>query len=183
MTTSSQTHLRLAGLARNAPNSFLIEPDANARAMLARELGILGVKKLRFEGMLSPEGKTDWHLKARLGATVVQPCVATLEPVTTRIEEDVSRAYVAAYEEPEGGVEQEMPEDDTVDPLPATLDLNRVMAEALALGLPAYPRADGTEPLDTQVAAPGVAPLTDDDVKPFAGLASLRDKLSGDKDS
>lgn len=183
MTTPSETHLRLAALARNVPFAFRLEPDANARALLARELDILGLKKLRFEGEVMPEGNSDWHLKARIGATVVQACVSTLAPVTTRIEEDVERRYVAAFDEPEGGIEVEMPEDDSIEPLPVTLDLAGVMAEALALALPAYPRADGAESGDTQVAAPGVAPLTDEDVKPFAGLASLRDKLARDDDT
>lgn len=182
MTASHDTALRLASLSRNAPRTFLIEPDANARALLARELGILGIKKLRFEGKLLPEGKADWHLAAHLGATVVQSCVATLNPVTTRIEDDVTRAYLTKFEEPEGGIELEMPEDDTAEHLPAVLDLATVMAEALALVLPPYPRAEGTDPVEAQVAAPGVVPLTDEAVKPFAGLAGLRDKLTGDEE-
>ena len=32
-----------------------------------------------------------------------------------------------------------MPEDDAIEPLPETLDLGEVLAEALALALPAYP--------------------------------------------
>jgi hypothetical protein len=44
------------------------------------------VRKLRFIGTLEPEGAQDWRLTADLGATVVQPCVVTLAPVTTRLE-------------------------------------------------------------------------------------------------
>ena len=73
-----------------------------------------------------------------------------------------------------------MPEDDSVEHLPATLDLRDVMIEALSLALPAYPRAAGVAPLEIAITEPGKAPLTDDDVKPFAGLSALRDKLSGE---
>lgn len=177
MTETDHTPIRLAALPRTKPHRFRLEPDAPTRRALAEELGILDVKKLRFDGELRPEGKANWRLEAALGATVVQPCVATLAPVTTRIDETIARAYLANFEEPEGGAEVEMPEDDSAESLPDTLDLGVVMAEALALALPLYPRADGADPVEAQASAPGVAPLTDEDVKPFAGLAALRDQL------
>ena len=60
------------------------------------------------------------------------------------------------------------------------IDLAEVAAEALALALPLYPRAPGAE-LGTLVAAPdGVAPLSDADLKPFAGLAALARKTPPD---
>jgi uncharacterized metal-binding protein YceD (DUF177 family) len=162
-----------------AAHTFEIAPDADARAALAARLGIDAVRKLRFAGTLTPEGKRDWRLSARLGATVVQPCVATLAPVTTRIDTDITRRYLADWQEPEGD-EAEMPEDDTTEALPDRLDLSAVMFEALALALPDYPRADNADPGDRQFAAPGVAPMTDDDAKPLAGLAALRDRMRDD---
>ncbi len=171
--------LRLSALAERYDIPFALLPDAAARAGLAGALDLSALRKLRFEGRLIPEGKRDWRLDARLGATVVQPCRVTLVPVTTRIDEDVTRRYVAHLSEPEGGGEVEMPEDDAVEPLPAMLDLAEVMAEALALALPAFPRAAGAEAGDAAHAAPGVVPMTDADVRPFAGLKSLKDKLDG----
>ena len=99
-------------------------------------------------------------------------------PIYTTVvwEEDVARRYLEAFEMPEGG-EVEMPGDDEAEALPATLDLSVVMEEALALALPLYPRAEGAGPADAQVAEPGAAPLTDADVKPFAGLRALRDRM------
>ena len=73
-----------------------------------------------------------------------------------------------------------MPEDDTAEPLPRDIDLTRVMAEALALALPAFPRAEGVEPVDISVTEPGKTAMTDDDAKPFAGLKSLRDSMDED---
>lgn len=173
--------LRLADLPKTSPTTFGLEPDAGARDALADELGILGIRKLRFAGTLHPVGKRDWELRATLGATVVQPCVVTLDPVTTRIDEEVRRTYLAELPEmPEGG-EVEMPEDDTLEPLPDTLDLAQVMAEALALALPPYPRAEGAALADTVFTEPGKSPMTDDEAKPFAGLGALRDKLGKDQ--
>jgi uncharacterized metal-binding protein YceD (DUF177 family) len=170
--------LALARLPRSADTTFEITPDAEARAGLAAELGLLGLRKLRLAGRLVPEGKRDWRLEASLGATVVQPCVVTAEPVTTRLDEPVARRYLAEMPEPEGD-EVEMPEDDTAEPLPATLDLFAVLSEALALALPQYPRAEDAELGEAVFAAPGVAPMTDEEAKPLAGLAALRDRLKG----
>ena len=98
-----------------------LEPDAAGRAAVAAHLGIPALRKLRLEGRLAPEGRRDWRLDAILGATVVQDCVVTLDPVTTRIDEPVVRRYLAALEPPPPG-ESEMPEDDEAEPLPAALE-------------------------------------------------------------
>lgn len=167
--------LRLADLPARKPVRFEIVPGPDDLARLAADLDLSALRKLRFKGELRPRGKRDWDLEADLGATVVQPCVATLAPVTTRIEETVQRRYIAGMEEPEAE-EMEMPEDDREEPLPDILDPGAVMAEALALALPLYPRAEGAEG-EMLAAPPGAAPLTDAAMRPFAGL----DKLLGGK--
>lgn len=171
--------LRLADLANRKTATFDLAPTPTERAAVAEFLDILGVKKLTFTGDITPQGRGDWHLSGRLGATVVQPCVATLVPVTTRIDENVIRTYSADFEMPEGA-EVEMPEDDSIEPLPATLDLGAVMIEALSLALPTFPRAAGAELGQVLATRAGIAPMTDEDAKPFAGLGALRDKLAKD---
>ena len=173
-------HLRLADLSERRPTAFLLEPDAEERARLAAELGLSALRKLRFDGELRPRGKRDWDLAGRLGATVVQPCVVTLEPVTTRIEEAVARSFVADLPAPPPGAEVEMPEDDTVEPLPDTLDLGRVMTEALVLALPLYPRSEGAGLDEAIYTEPGKTAMSDEATKPFAALSRLRDRLDGD---
>ena len=71
-----------------------------------------------------------------------------------------------------------MPEDDSVEPMPEVIDLAEIAAEALALALPLYPRAPGAEFAEGLHAAEGVTPLTDADLKPFAGLQGLAAKLA-----
>lgn len=169
--------LSLTRLSRGAETTFELVPDADARAALASALDLSQIRKLRFAGKLIAEGKRDWRLEAQLGATVVQPCVVTLKPVTTRIDEPVLRRYLADLPDPEAD-EIEMPEDDTLEPLPATLNLSEVLAEALALAVPDFPRADGVGFGEASFTEPGVTPMSDEEAKPLAGLAALRDVLS-----
>lgn len=183
-----KTVIRLADLDPSEGMVFELKPDAT-QALMDR-LEVLALRKARFAGRLAPEGKRGWRLEAQLGATVVQPCIVTLNPVTTRIEDKIVRRYVPNYDQIVGdatdsdGEGMPMPEDDTIDPLPAIIDLMDVFEEALSLALPLYPRADGAELGDAKFAEKGVAPLEDKDLKPFAGLAGLKDKLeNGDPEA
>ena len=171
-----QKLIRMSDLKHRQPTPVLVEPDATGRAAVAQDLSIVAVKKLRLTGTLTPIGKRDWQLDAVLGATVVQDCIITLAPVTTRIEETFVRRYLSDLAAT-AAAEVEMPEDDSAEPLPIDLDLGAVMIEALALALPPYPRAPGAEIGELSVTEPGALPFTDDRVKPFAGLAALRDSL------
>ncbi|MCB2136207.1 MAG: DUF177 domain-containing protein [Rhodobacteraceae bacterium] len=171
---------RLADLPGRKPTRFDLRPDDAARAGLAEALGILSLDAARFRGTLSPKGRSDWLLEADLTATVTQPCVVTLAPVTSRIEEETARHYVADYTEPEAD-EVEIPEDDSIEALPATIDIGAVMLEALTLALPLYPRAENAEIGQAQFAAPGQTPMTDEALRPFAGLADIL-KKQADKD-
>ncbi len=171
-----QKLIRMSDLKHRQPTKVALEPDAAGRLVVAQEMGILAVKKLRLTGTLTPSGKRDWQLDAVLGATVVQACIITLVPVTTRIEEPVIRRYLADMDQPGPG-EVEMPDDDSMEPLPIDLDLGAVLIEALALALPPYPRAPGAEIGELTVTEPGALPLTSAEAKPFAGLANLRDNL------
>ncbi len=164
------TRFRVAHLNPRQPTSFRITPDAEARKALAAELGLLDLPALSFQGAITASGSDDWRLDGQLTATVVQPCVVTLEPVTTALSEKVARVYSPHITPPEDD-EVEIPEDD-IEPLGQYIDAAAVMAEALALALPLYPRADGAE-----LAAPEVADEPEDNTRrPFAGLADLLKK-------
>ena len=173
---------RVADLPATKDTHFTLDPDAAARADVAATLGIPAVRKLRFTGTLTQSGKKDWRLEASLGATVVQDCVVTLEPVTTRIDEQVLRVYVAEVDEPIIG-EVEMPEDDSIEELPSEINVFDVMTEALALALPDFPRKEGAELGEAVFTEPGKDAMTDESARPFAGLAELKEALENkDKD-
>ncbi len=145
---------------------------------LKQDLGLSALRKVSFSGTLVPSGQDDWALKAKLGATAVQACVVSLEPVTTRIDEGVERIFLHDMPEMSDAEEEvEMTEDERIEPLGQQISLIDVFREALALALPAYPRAQGATISQTKFTEPGVTPLKDEDTLPFAGLASLKDKL------
>jgi uncharacterized metal-binding protein YceD (DUF177 family) len=177
----SQSALRVAGLSQSSDNTFALRPAPEELTALAESLGLSALRKLSFEGHVVPQGSRDWRLEGRLGATVVQPCVVTLEPVTTRIDTDVTRQYLRDFEEPQEE-EAEMPEDDTQEALGAWIDPRQVMLEALALSVPDYPRKEGAQAGEVVHTEPGQKPMTDAEAKPFAGLAALRDALDKGED-
>lgn len=171
--------LVVASLNKRRSYPFDLRPDAAIRARIAAQLDLLELRKLRFHGSLQPMGRHDWMLEASLGATVVQPCAITLDPVTTRIDEKVQRRFIADLPAPEG-LEVEMPEDDSQEPLGTVIDIGAIALEALALALPAFVRKpDAALGMEGRMAAApqGAEPLSDARPKPFAALAALRDKL------
>ena len=113
-----------------------------------------------------------------LGATVVQACVVSLEPVTTRIDEPVRRSLLPAAAATAAEVVVSPEDDDEIEPLRDRIDLGRIATEALALALPAYPRKAGATlaVVDGGAEDPGGAPA--DAPRPFAALAALRAKLA-----
>jgi uncharacterized metal-binding protein YceD (DUF177 family) len=172
-----QHPLRTATLSARKPTRFDLRPNAPTRAAIAAALGLLDLPALRFRGEIRPSGRNDFLLEGELVAAVVQPCSVTLAPVPADIAEPVRRHFLADWQEPQGD-EVEMPEDDSQEPLPEVIDLGAVALEALELALPLYPRASGVALGEAVFAPPGAAPLRDDDVKPFASLAALRDRLA-----
>lgn len=176
--TPDPTVIRPAALPA-AGQSFTLAPDGAALTALRDRLELSDLRKVRLAGRIEPDGSGDWRLTARLGATVVQPCVVTLDPVTTRIDTDLARSYRSDLPIPGPG-EIEMPQDDTVEPLPDRIDLAALLAEELALALPDFPRAPGADLGAAQFTEPGKAPLTDADLRPFAGLADLKAALEKD---
>lgn len=175
----SPSALRVAKLSQSGPTPFALTPDKDEMAQWATQLGLSGLRKLSLKGQVAPAGKAAWTVKATLGATLIQPCVLTLEPVTTRIDVEVQRQFQREVDTPEDE-EFELPEDDLPERLGVWIDPKDIMIEALSLHIPEYPRhADAT--LETaQFSQKGVKPMTDEDARPFAGLAALKGQLKPD---
>jgi len=176
---SPYTHLiRVADLPGRKGTVFLLAPDADARERIARELSISALRKLRFDCRVAPMGRSGWRLEGSLGATVVQPCVITLKPVTTRIDIPITRRYVS--EPAKLSSERAAEASDEVEPLNDIIDLGQTMVEALALALPDYPRARGAVFSQAAFTIPGQNSIAGEAAKPFASLAVLRDKPGKD---
>lgn len=176
------TRFRTGGLSPRKPTRFSYRPEAKDRAALATDLDLLGLSALELTGEIRPAGRDELLLEARLTARADQPCSVTLVPVPAVIDEPVRRRYVAGLDLPEAD-EVEMPEDDTIEPMPEVIDLAEIAAEALALALPLYPRAPGVEFAQALHAGDGVAPLSDTDVKPFSALQGLAEQLKAKEKS
>ena len=133
----------LSGRARASTSSpFDIAPTAAEAAALARLMGARAVRKLRFAAAAARAGRRLAARRPGSARRVVQTCVVTLDPVTTRIDQPVARRYLpgaprgrAGRRSRRGGGRDE--------PLRDRLDLGLVATEALALALPAYPRKPG----------------------------------------
>lgn len=172
---------RTSALSHRKPTRFRLTPGADARAALAESLDLQAVRHLSFEGEITPAGRSDFTLTARLRADVVQSCVVSLAPVPAHIDEPILRRFLAEYSAPEGE-EVEIPEDDSAEALPEVIDLTEVLREAMALALPLYPHAKGAALGEAVFADPGTEPLKDADLKPFAALAGLVRKADGAAD-
>lgn len=171
--------LRVAHLNPRQPTGFALRPGDEARQAIAAELGISGLPKLRFDGEIRAEGGEGWRLAGRLVARVIQPCVVTLAPVRTRLDEAVTRRFSPHLGTPEGD-DVEMP-DETLEPLGQFIDLHAVMIEALALALPEYPRAHGAS-LPTAVAGAEPDETDGETRRPFAGLDQLIGRAASERD-
>ena len=148
--------------------------EAEAEA-IRQALNLRGLRKMRFQGELSPHGKRGWLVEGTLGASITQECVVTLEPVKTRIDHDVSIRFL-----PEAMIEFDTPEDvleDDIEPLGDIIDLGQIAVEALSLAMPDYPRSEAAMLGQATATPEGATPIKDEDTKAFAGLAALRDKL------
>ena len=162
-------------------HEFDFWPGDDVIGNLVTDLGLLGLSKLRLYGRLFAVGQKGWVLDARLEARVVQSCVVSLDLVITPIDAAVERKFVPVTKMASTQVsvdyEIDIQQDDSVEPLGASIDLLSILSESLALELPAYPRSQGAVLKTATFSAEGVVPMNDEDAKPFAGLATLKANL------
>lgn len=189
MTTPTQTENKTgfshmipqAHVARMGQVAFDWQPTDDMCAALARHLDAQSVARVRFKGVLEMRSKGDIHLRGDLGASVTQNCVVTLRPIRTRIDERITRQFVADFDHSATEYQLQGDGDEDIEPLQDPLDIGAIAAEAMALALPPFPRSEDASLAQSQFTAPGIAPLRDADLKPFAALAALRTKSAQDE--
>lgn len=167
------SRLRVSQLNRRATLPVDLRLDAEARAAMAAQMDLLDLPKASLAGVLEPEGGEGWRFTGQLHADVVQPCVVTLKPVRTHLEEPVVRIWSPHVTEPDAAGETEM-RDDEIEALGQTIDLGAVLAEALSLALPPYPRCEDAALPDAVDEAPA-----EDRRRPFADLDKLLKRDDG----
>lgn len=160
---------------------FDFRPNSQSSRALSDEIGVLNLSKLRLKGKLSILGQNGWLLKAHLGASVVQNCVISLQPIKTRIDVRVVRKFLKTSEttaNTTGDTENIcLKQDETTEPLGTGVNLPEVLKEALLLELPLYPKAKNAKLNTVTFSEVNVKKMVDEGNKPFAKLATLKDKL------
>ena len=63
-TPSSKTELVFSSLSTKHATAFELRPDAPEMTRIVQELGLQGLRKVRFTGKIAPAGKADWHLES-----------------------------------------------------------------------------------------------------------------------
>ncbi|PIB25077.1 hypothetical protein BFP76_03540 [Amylibacter kogurei] len=168
----------VSDLPQNGEYRFALDFTEQQLGQIIQDLELVDLTKLSFDGTIKAAGRESWTLNAKLGASVVQSCVITLEPVKTRIDENIQRDFIPNDQDFEEDSVSEMDENVETEPLGNEIDLFAIASEVIALNLPPYPQIPGATLENAVFTEPGKAAMTDDDAKPFASLASLKDKLS-----
>lgn len=152
-----------AGLTR------VFEPDAAARARIAKALDLASLDAFAAEMTLAP-APGGWRLSGRVKASLAQICGVTLEPLPVEVDAPFSISLAeTADEEPDEIVitlEDESP--DLIED--GQVDLGQYAVEQLALRLDPFPRKSGAE---------FVQPPEPAEISPFAVLKQLRPSDEG----
>ncbi len=167
------------GLSGRKPTRFKLSPTAAERAAMAKQMGLIALNDLTCTGEIAPSGHHDFRLTAQLSAKIIQACSITLAPVPASVAENIDRRFMRDFKEPEEEEAEMM--DDTAEPMPKIIDIVAIVMESLSLAMPLYPRAPNAELGAAVFAGPTVAPLVDADLKPFASLAALANKMKTDE--
>jgi hypothetical protein len=140
--------------------------DAQTRAAIAEELELRSLESFGFSFDVTRRGQEGLHVAGAVTATVGQSCVVTLEPIESRVAEDVDVDFLPpgapGFTVPSADSEADPPE-----PLVGkVVDLGALAVEFLILGIDPYPRKPGAT-----FANPDT---TNEEPGPFAALAKLK---------
>ncbi|MGE0408683.1 MAG: DUF177 domain-containing protein [Amphiplicatus sp.] len=142
------------------PRRIELEADAEARAGIAKRLGVPSVERLA--GTVSLRRLSDGvALQGALEAALTRICVASLDSMDEVIADSFDIRFGQAETPDEATLDLDL---DAPEPLPAEgLDLGEILIQQLALAMAAYPRKDGAPSLAEAYGR--AAPAS-----PFAGL-------------
>lgn len=146
-----------------------LEPDASARARIARALDLASLDAFVAEMELAPSA-AGWRLSGRVRASLTQTCGITLEPLPVEIDAPFALTLAEAAEEVSDEIVITL-DDDSPDLIEeGRIDLGQYAVEQLALRLDPFPRKPGAE---------FVQPPEPAEISPFAVLKQLRPSDEG----
>lgn len=170
--------LKVSSLNNTVDYEFDEVPSENETNEMAALFDVVSIRKMRFTGAISPFDDDGWLLEGKLGVTVSQNCVVTLERVRTRLDLDIRRIFTPMATPDENDITLDASHNDELEPLGREIDLGLVAMEALALAIPEYPRIEGAELPESSFSPPDASDIEEEAPKAFAGLAALKEKLS-----
>ena len=164
------THRLALAQIRDGERIDLVADEAE-RAGIAKRLGLLSIDRLEAHAVLERNGG-EVRATGRIKAALAQGCVASGEPLPTRVDEAFDLRFVP---EPSGKPDDEVELDpeqlDVVFHDGAGIELGAAIADTLMLSLDPYPRGPNA---DAALQAAGV--LSEEQAGPFAALAKWKGK-------
>ncbi|MBV2142786.1 DUF177 domain-containing protein [Falsochrobactrum sp. TDYN1] len=154
------------------------------RAALAAEHGLEAVNSFDAELLLTRWKKNGIRLRGHINAQIVQSCVVTLEPVGSKIAEEIDAVFVpensrlARIQLDESGEllldaeDADIPETFTGD----KIDLGAIVEEFFELAIDPYPRTLGLAPETEPMVYGGGEEEENKPDSPFAKLSEWRNK-------
>ena len=146
----------------------IIDADEAQRARLAADHGLLSVESWRAELLVEPWKRNGVKVSGQVEAGITQQCVVTLEPIKTRISEEVSGLYfpedsklarLGFHSSGEVHLDAEGP--DSPETFSGeTIDVGALAEEFFGLAIDPYPRSEGAslaaagEPDDPEIHGP-----------------------------
>lgn len=146
-----------------------LEPDAAARARIAKALDLASLDSFIAEMDLAPS-PAGWRLSGRVRARLAQTCGITLEALPLEIDAPFALTLSEAVDEETDEIVITM-DDESPDLIEnGQIDLGQYAVEQLALKLDPFPRKPGAE---------FVQPPEPAEISPFAVLKQLRPSDDG----
>ena len=143
---------------------------------LQQTLKLKRLLSFSFKGQIIQAKKKRYELHASLKATMIQNCIITCKPVKTLIEEEIERHY---SEEVLGKNSEDLSLDvdaEDIEPIFKELNIGAVVAEALALRIPDYPRKKNVKFEGVTITNTGLEPLDNTSSNPFSVLKDFATK-------
>ncbi len=136
---------------RSAGVNMSVHPSVDDCGELARQLGVVAVSNVTADFLVKPERRFGYRLTGQISADIRQSCVVTGDPIDSRVDELVDILFLPPAEADRqaelASAEKETTFSANEDDIEAldkdSIDLAKVIAEFLAIGLDPYPRAPG----------------------------------------
>lgn len=123
---------------------FVIEPTADERAAIAERLAAPSIDRLTGDFLVTPV-RGGAEVTLRLKAAAGRICVASLEPMTEEIDEEIRMLFDRSFNQ---DTEEEDGDGLLREPLDGDeIDLGELLVQHLSLSLAPYPRKEGADSL------------------------------------